>query len=233
LRRTDGAVSLQNSDMRFQASTKSECDAWLVALGVAVQRAKKSVTDERTSTLTPCTCNKRTALGYLSITLFFMRLYWSKLVQHLRSPGELCSFLSKNGGLPALVREPPSLADSEPCTWRGAKKKAGGSSRNGRDSIAKRLGVKTGEGVHVRIGQVLVRQRGTRWLPGERVGVGRDDTIYALATGQVRFSRRSRDGRTVVNVVPVADERDLAASSRFATSQTTVLGSPSTGTATQ
>jgi len=162
-----------------------------------------------------------------------MRLYWSKLVQHLRSPGELCSFLSKNGGLPALVREPPSLAVSEPCTWRGAKKKAGGSSRNGRDSIAKRLGVKTGEGVHVRIGQVLVRQRGTRWLPGERVGVGRDDTIYALATGQVRFSRRSRDGRTVVNVVPVADERDLATSSRFATSQTTVLGSPSTGTATQ
>jgi large subunit ribosomal protein L27 len=95
--------------------------------------------------------------------------------------------------------------DAVPSYWRGAKKKAGGSSRNGRDSIAKRLGVKAGDGVFVRIGQVLVRQRGTRWLPGERVGVGRDDTIYALADGRVRFTR-NREKRAVVNVEPLVEQ---------------------------
>lgn len=84
---------------------------------------------------------------------------------------------------------------------RGAKKKAGGSSRNGRDSAGRRLGVKVGDGESVRTGQILVRQRGTKWLPGFNVGVGRDHTIYALLTGCAAF-RKTRQGRTSVSVLP-------------------------------
>jgi large subunit ribosomal protein L27 len=78
-----------------------------------------------------------------------------------------------------------------------AHKKGGSSSRNGRDSNAQRLGIKRFSGQLVPAGSVLVRQRGTRYRPGTNVGLGRDDTLFALATGVVRFERQGRDGRQV------------------------------------
>jgi large subunit ribosomal protein L27 len=78
-----------------------------------------------------------------------------------------------------------------------AHKKGGGSSGNGRDSNAQRLGIKRFAGETVHAGNVLVRQRGTRYHPGANVGVGRDDTLFALASGVVRFERRGREGRKV------------------------------------
>jgi large subunit ribosomal protein L27 len=78
-----------------------------------------------------------------------------------------------------------------------AHKKGGSSSRNGRDSNAQRLGVKRFAGQRVTAGSVLVRQRGTRYLPGDNVGLGRDDTLFALVPGVVRFDRRGRDRRQV------------------------------------
>ena len=82
-----------------------------------------------------------------------------------------------------------------------AHKKGVGSSRNGRDSNAKRLGVKRYGGQPVRAGGIIVRQRGTRFHPGRNVGRGGDDTLFALVDGRVRFERISR--RKVVSVVPV------------------------------
>jgi large subunit ribosomal protein L27 len=82
-----------------------------------------------------------------------------------------------------------------------ATKKGGGSSNNGRDSNAKRLGVKKYGGEVVRAGNIIVRQRGTRFHPGDNVGKGNDDTLFALVDGSVRF-RKSR-GRTTANVDPV------------------------------
>jgi len=78
-----------------------------------------------------------------------------------------------------------------------ASKKGAGSSRNGRDSHSKRLGVKRFAGQLVRAGHVLVRQRGTKVWPGANVGRGRDDTLFALVDGIVAFERRGRDGRQV------------------------------------
>ena len=78
-----------------------------------------------------------------------------------------------------------------------AHKKGGSSSRNGRDSNAQRLGVKRFAGQVVTEGSVLVRQRGTRYHPGSNVGLGRDDTLFALSAGVVRFERRGRDRRQV------------------------------------
>jgi large subunit ribosomal protein L27 len=78
-----------------------------------------------------------------------------------------------------------------------AHKKGGSSSRNGRDSNAQRLGIKRFAGQEVTAGSVLVRQRGTRYLPGSNVGVGRDDTLFALAAGVVRFERRGKDRRQI------------------------------------
>ncbi len=78
-----------------------------------------------------------------------------------------------------------------------AHKKGGSSSRNGRDSNAQRLGIKRFAGQVVSAGNVLVRQRGTRYRPGFNVGLGRDDTLFALIDGVVKFERRSRDGRQV------------------------------------
>ena len=69
-----------------------------------------------------------------------------------------------------------------------AHKKAGGSSRNGRDSAGRRLGVKKYGGEVVSPGNIIVRQRGTRWFPGENVGIGKDHTLFALKEGKVRFS---------------------------------------------
>jgi large subunit ribosomal protein L27 len=83
-----------------------------------------------------------------------------------------------------------------------AHKKAGGSSRNGRDSKAKRLGVKIYGGERVNAGQILVRQRGTRVHPGTNVGIGRDHTLYARVTGQVQYSVRGQDQNNIVSVIP-------------------------------
>ena len=80
-----------------------------------------------------------------------------------------------------------------------AHKKAGGSSRNGRDSAGRRLGVKKYGGEIVSPGNIIVRQRGTRWFPGENVGMGKDHTLFALTTGSVNF-RKKTGGRTFVNV---------------------------------
>jgi large subunit ribosomal protein L27 len=82
-----------------------------------------------------------------------------------------------------------------------AHKKGGGSSRNGRDSKAKRLGVKVFSGEQVLSGDILVRQRGTRIKPGQNVGIGSDDTLFATMDGIVVYET-IRDGRKRVNVVP-------------------------------
>jgi large subunit ribosomal protein L27 len=81
-----------------------------------------------------------------------------------------------------------------------SKKKGAASSRNGRDSNAQRLGVKVGSGTSVRSGAILVRQRGTRFHPGENVGRGGDDTLFATADGTVRFGERR--GRKLIDIVP-------------------------------
>lgn len=84
-----------------------------------------------------------------------------------------------------------------------SKTKGAGSTRNGRDSEAKRLGVKRFDGQQVLAGTILVRQRGTRIHPGENVGRGGDDTLFALAPGTVKFG--SRKGRKLVDVLPASD----------------------------
>ncbi len=84
-----------------------------------------------------------------------------------------------------------------------AHKKAGGSSRNGRDTEGKRLGVKKYGGEAVITGNILVRQRGTKFHPGPNVGMGRDYTLYALQPGKVAF-KASRDGRSYVSIVAEA-----------------------------
>lgn len=81
-----------------------------------------------------------------------------------------------------------------------SKTKGGGSTRNGRDSQSKRLGVKVFDGGVVHTGAIIVRQRGTRVHPGENVGRGGDDTLFALAPGRVKFG--SRRGRKLVDVLP-------------------------------
>jgi large subunit ribosomal protein L27 len=84
-----------------------------------------------------------------------------------------------------------------------AHKKAGGSSRNGRDTAGRRLGIKRFGGEQVAAGNIIVRQRGTRWRPGRNVGLGRDHTIFALVDGQVSFDRKA-EGRVHVSVMPPA-----------------------------
>lgn len=84
-----------------------------------------------------------------------------------------------------------------------AHKKAGGSSRNGRDSAGRRLGVKLFGGESVIPGNIIVRQRGTQWWPGAGVGMGRDHTLFALTQGTVTF-RKGLKGRTFISVQPAA-----------------------------
>ncbi len=86
-----------------------------------------------------------------------------------------------------------------------AHKKAGGSSRNGRDSESKRLGVKKFGGEHVIPGNIICRQRGTKWHPGYNVGMGKDHTIFAKTEGHVKFATK-RNGRMYVSVDPIAAE---------------------------
>lgn len=78
-----------------------------------------------------------------------------------------------------------------------AHKKGVGSSRNGRDSESKRLGVKRGDGQPVIAGNILVRQRGTKIYPGNNVGIGSDDTLFALVDGRVKFERKGKDKKQV------------------------------------
>lgn len=85
-----------------------------------------------------------------------------------------------------------------------AHKKAGGSSRNGRDSQSKRLGVKVFGGQTINAGGIIVRQRGTKFHPGTNVGIGRDHTLFALVTGKVVFDVRGPRNRQTVAVVPQA-----------------------------
>ena len=85
-----------------------------------------------------------------------------------------------------------------------AHKKAGGSSRNGRDSAGRRLGVKLYGGQHAIPGNIIARQRGNKWWPGEGVGQGKDHTIFATEEGKVTF-RKGFKGRTYISVLPVAE----------------------------
>ncbi len=85
-----------------------------------------------------------------------------------------------------------------------AHKKAGGSSRNGRDSAGRRLGVKLFGGQAVNPGNIIVRQRGTTWFPGTGVGMGTDHTIFAVVEGKVTFKKGFK-GRTFISVLPAAE----------------------------
>ena len=85
-----------------------------------------------------------------------------------------------------------------------AHKKAGGSSRNGRDSAGRRLGLKKSGGEHAVAGNIIARQRGTTWHPGRNVGLGKDHTLFALAAGKVQFATKAK-GRTYVSVVPMTE----------------------------
>ena len=85
-----------------------------------------------------------------------------------------------------------------------AHKKAGGSSRNGRDSAGRRLGVKKFGGEKVLAGNILVRQRGTKWHAGANVGMGKDHTLFALTDGRVEFRTKTK-GRTYVSVIPTTE----------------------------
>jgi large subunit ribosomal protein L27 len=86
-----------------------------------------------------------------------------------------------------------------------AHKKAGGSSRNGRDTAGRRLGVKKFGGEAVLAGNIIVRQRGTKWHPGTGVGIGVDHTIFATVDGTVSFKTRSASHRSIVSVLPAMD----------------------------
>ncbi len=85
-----------------------------------------------------------------------------------------------------------------------AHKKAGGSSRNGRDSAGRRLGLKMFGGETALAGNIIARQRGTKWHPGRNVGLGKDHTLFALCDGRVEFNTKAK-GRTFVSVVPAME----------------------------
>jgi large subunit ribosomal protein L27 len=85
-----------------------------------------------------------------------------------------------------------------------AHKKAGGSSRNGRDSAGRRLGIKSYGGESVVAGNILARQRGTKWHPGQNVGLGKDHTLFALIAGRVKFNTKAK-GRVFVSVLPMTE----------------------------
>lgn len=86
-----------------------------------------------------------------------------------------------------------------------AQKKAGGSTKNGRESHSKRLGIKRFGGEHVIPGNIICRQRGTQWHPGSGVGMGTDHTIYAVEEGNVKFEHKA-NGRTYISVLPIKAE---------------------------
>jgi large subunit ribosomal protein L27 len=86
-----------------------------------------------------------------------------------------------------------------------AHKKAGGSSRNGRDSESTRLGLKKYGGEFVKAGNIIVRQRGTKFHPGENVGMGRDHTLFAKIDGHLRFEKKGPNTRQFARVIPLSD----------------------------
>ena len=86
-----------------------------------------------------------------------------------------------------------------------AHKKAGGSSRNGRDSESKRLGVKKFGGQYVRAGNIIVRQRGTKFHPGRNVGIGRDHTLFAKIDGELKFEKKGPKMRQFATVHPISE----------------------------
>ena len=86
-----------------------------------------------------------------------------------------------------------------------AHKKAGGSSRNGRDSESKRLGLKAFGGELVNAGSILVRQRGTQFHPGMNVGIGKDHTLFATATGKVKYAKHGPRNKSTVSIEPAAE----------------------------
>ena len=86
-----------------------------------------------------------------------------------------------------------------------AHKKAGGSSRNGRDSESKRLGLKKYGGEYVKAGNIIVRQRGTKFHPGENVGMGRDHTLFAKIDGHLKFVKKGSRMRQFANVIPLSE----------------------------
>ncbi|AAO89939.1 50S ribosomal protein L27 [Coxiella burnetii] len=88
-----------------------------------------------------------------------------------------------------------------------AHKKAGGSTRNGRDSNPKMLGVKRFGGERVLAGNIIVRQRGTHYRPGENMGMGRDHTLYALIEGKVKFTRKGPKKRNFVSIEPLEESQ--------------------------
>lgn len=85
-----------------------------------------------------------------------------------------------------------------------AHKKGAGSSRNGRESQSKRLGIKMFGGQHAKAGNILVRQRGTVHHPGDNVGMGKDHTLFALADGEIKYQRK-KDNRSFVSVIPASE----------------------------
>lgn len=91
-----------------------------------------------------------------------------------------------------------------------AHKKAGGSTRNGRESHSQRLGVKRFGGELVKAGNIIVRQRGTKFHPGVNVGIGKDDTLFAKAAGFVQFKVRGPRQRCFVNIIPAQDAQAAA-----------------------
>ena len=97
------------------------------------------------------------------------------------------------------------LPSSEQRRW--ATKKAGGSSKNGRDSQGQRLGLKKTHGQHVIPGNILVRQRGTQFHPGDNVGMGKDHTLFATHAGVVQFTTIVNRNRKVISVVPTEDDK--------------------------
>lgn len=91
-----------------------------------------------------------------------------------------------------------------------AHKKAGGSSRNGRDSEGRRLGIKKFGGEVVIPGNIIARQRGTKWHPGKNVGIGKDHTIFALIEGVVQFTKAGKNNRVFINVVTPEAKKAVA-----------------------
>ena len=91
-----------------------------------------------------------------------------------------------------------------------AHKKGQGSVKNGRDSRSKRLGVKKFGGEQVLAGNIIIRQRGTQWHPGDNMGMGRDHTLFALVNGAVKFTTK-RGGRCYVSILPANDQQAVAA----------------------
>lgn len=97
---------------------------------------------------------------------------------------------------------------------RLATKKAGGSTKNRKGSQSQRLGVKLVHGQKCKAGSIIIRQRGTKWRPGEHVGIGKDDTIYALLPGRVNFFKDSITKRTHVGVLPSLNADDTHSGSK-------------------